>query len=161
MDGASFYDTYCEGYADTSFEDSQINAGYAVWRECIAEIIARELDDSWGIPPLGTKKQMLAQLRQELVPIGGKLAMSQILVEVITSDEVERNRDWETAKKHIEKLRLFDMPTELPMIELVFKQLRGPFIQIDIDFISKVGSLYLETISLSLEKLLAERLRKN
>lgn len=47
------------------------------------------------------------------------------------------------------------------MIELVFKQLRGPFIQIDIDFISKVGSLYLETISLSLEKLLAERLRKN
>ena len=53
------------------------------------------------------------------------------------------------------------MPTELPMIELVFKQLRGPFIQIDIDFISKVGSLYLETISLSLEKLLAERLREN
>ncbi len=43
------------------------------------------------------------------------------------------------------------MPTELPMIELVFKQLRGPFIQIDIDFISKVGSLYLETISLSLK----------
>lgn len=161
LDGASFYDTYCEGYADTSFEDSQINAGYAVWRECIAEIIARELDDSWGIPPLGTKKQMLAQLRQELDPIGGKLAMSQILVEVITSDEVERNRDWETAKKHIEKLRLFDMPTELPMIELVFKQLRGPFIQIDIDFISKVGSLYLETISLSLEKILAERLRGN
>ena len=29
LDGASFYDTYCEGYADTSFEDSQINAGYA------------------------------------------------------------------------------------------------------------------------------------
>lgn len=104
---------------------------------------------------------MLAQLRQELDPIGGKLAMSQILVEVITSDEVERNRDWETAKKHIEKLRLFDMPTELPLIELVFKQLRGPFIQIDIDFISKVGSLYLETISLSLEKILAERLRGN
>ena len=99
--------------------------------------------------------------RVSLALIGGKLAMSQILVEVITSDEVERNRDWETAKKHIEKLRLFDMPTELPMIELVFKQLRGPFIQIDIDFISKVGSLYLETISLSLEQLLAERLREN
>ena len=99
--------------------------------------------------------------RVSLALFGGKLAMSQILVEVITSDEVERNRDWETAKKHIEKLRLFDMPTELPMIELVFKQLRGPFIQIDIGFISKVGSLYLKTISLSLEKLLAERLREN
>jgi len=37
-----------------------------VWRECIAEIIARELDESWDIPPLGMKKQMLAQLRQEL-----------------------------------------------------------------------------------------------
>ena len=72
--------------------------------------------------------------------------MSQILVEVITSDEVERNRYWETAKKHIEKLRLFDMPTELPMIELVFKQLRGPFIQIDIDFISKVPTAAAPTL---------------
>jgi hypothetical protein len=35
LDGASFYNTYCEGFTDNSIEDGQINAGYGVWRECI------------------------------------------------------------------------------------------------------------------------------
>ena len=157
LDGASFNDTYCDGYADSSFEDGQINAGYEVWRECIAEIIARELDDHWDIPPLRKKKQILAQLRQELLPISGKLAMSQILVEVITSSEVEMTRDWETAKKHIEKLHLFDLPAELALIELIFKQLRGPCISIEIDFISEIGFLYLETVAMNLQKCLSEK----
>lgn len=97
--------------------------------------------------------------------VGADFTADNVVLDYLTSDNqkqvFERFCTKETAKKHIEKLRLFDMPTELPMIELVFKQLRGPFIQSDIDFISKVGSLYLETISLSLEKLLAERLREN
>ena len=37
LDGKSFYDEYCEDYAQTKEEDGIINAGYAVWRECIAE----------------------------------------------------------------------------------------------------------------------------
>ena len=36
LDGKSFYDEYCEGYAQSDEEDGMINAGYAVWRECIA-----------------------------------------------------------------------------------------------------------------------------
>ena len=40
-----------------------INAGYAVWRECIAEIIAIECDDNCDIFPIRDKKKMLAQLR--------------------------------------------------------------------------------------------------
>jgi hypothetical protein len=157
LSGASFYDTYCVGYADTSVEDGQINAGYGVWRECIAEIIARELDEGWDIPPLEQIKPMLAQLRQELVPIGGKLAMSQILVEVMTSAEVELAADWDTAKKHIERLGLFHAPTEMALMELVYKQLRGPFIPIKVDFISEIGFLYLETISMTMIEGFAQR----
>ena len=32
LDGKSFYDEYCEGYAQSDEEDGMINAGYAVWR---------------------------------------------------------------------------------------------------------------------------------
>ena len=42
-------------YAPTKQEDGIINAGYAVWRECIAEIIAIELDDNCKIVPLTQK----------------------------------------------------------------------------------------------------------
>ena len=52
LDGKSFYDEYCMDYAPTKQEDGIINAGYAVWRECIAEIIAIELDDNCKIVPL-------------------------------------------------------------------------------------------------------------
>ena len=161
LDGASFYNTYCEGYTDNSVEDGQINAGYGVWRECIAEIIARELDDNWDILTLKMIKPMLAQFQQELVPTSGKYAMSQILVEVMTSVEVEATTDWETAKKRIEKLGLFDIPPEMALMKLIFRQLRGPLIPIEIDFISEVGFLYLETISMTMLKNLGQRLWEN
>ena len=161
LDGASFYNTYCEGYTDNSIEDGQINAGYGVWRECIAEIIARELDDNWDILTLETIKPMLAQFQQELVPNSGKFAMSQILVEVMTSVEVETTTEWETAKKRIEKLGLFNLPSEMALMELIFKQLRGPLIAIEVDFISKVGFLYLETISMTMLNSLGNRLMEN
>ena len=66
LDGKSFFDEYCEGYAQTNEEDGMINAGYAVWRECIAEIIAIECDDNCDIFPIRDKKKMLAQLREEI-----------------------------------------------------------------------------------------------
>lgn len=59
LDGKSFYDEYCEGYAHSNAEDGMINAGYAVWRECIAEIIAIECDDNCDIYPIRDKKKKL------------------------------------------------------------------------------------------------------
>ena len=72
LDGKSFYDEYCEGYAHSNEEDGMINAGYAVWRECIAEIIAIECDDNCDIFPIRDKKKMLAQLRDEIDQRDGK-----------------------------------------------------------------------------------------
>ena len=66
LDGKSFYDEYCEGYAHSNEEDGMLNAGYAVWRECIAEIIAIECDDNCEIFPIRDKKKILAQLRDEI-----------------------------------------------------------------------------------------------
>ena len=87
--------------------------------------------------------------------------MSQILVEVMTSVEVETTTEWETAKKRIEKLGLFNLPSEMALMELIFNQLRGPLIAIEVDFISEVGFLYLETISMTMLNSLGNRLMEN
>ena len=43
-------------------EDGTINAGYAVWRELIAELIAFELDDNCDVVPLRRKKDSPGEL---------------------------------------------------------------------------------------------------
>ena len=47
-------------------EDGTINAGYAVWRELIAELIAFELDDNCDVVPLRRKKDLLSYYEGEL-----------------------------------------------------------------------------------------------
>ena len=150
LDGKSFYDKYCEGYAQTKEEDGMINDGYAVWRECIAEIIAFECDDNCCIFPLRDKKKTLSQLRREIDQSDGKLLVSEILTAVMTSAEVEASQTWDKAEKAIRSLKLFDTPPELDLLSLVFNQLRDRLIEIDVDFISELGFLYLNILSLSL-----------
>lgn len=160
LDGNSFYDTYCDGYAESTYEDGAINAGYAVWRECIAEIIAIEIDDNWMIEPLKKKKKLLTQLRKDIDPQNGKLAVSQILVEVMTSSEVEMSESWNSARTVIDKLGLFEHPQELDLMAVVYQQLRGKFIEIDIEFIYTLGTLYLEVLSAAMTDKFMNELRK-
>ena len=150
LDGKSFYDEYCENYAKTNEEDGMINAGYAVWREMIAEIIALECDDNCDIIPLEDKKESLAQFRDEIDQRDGKLLVSEILTAVMTSAKVETAETWADAEKAIRELDLFDMPPELDLMRLVYNQLRERFIEIDVDFISEMGFLYLNILSLNL-----------
>ena len=127
-----------------------INAGYAVWRECIAEIIAIECDDNCDIFPIQDKKKMLAQLRDEINQLDGKLLVSEILTAVMTSAEVEASQTWDEAEKAIHSLKLFDTAPEMDLMRLVFNQLQDRLIEIDIDYISELGYLYLNILSLNL-----------
>ena len=147
LDNQSFYDEYCEGYAATAEEDGVINAGYAVWRECIAEVIAAECDDNCPVLSLKRKKKLLGQLSNEIEPLDGKLAVSQILVEVMTSLEVETAEDWKAARTAITQLTFFHSPEFMDLFEIVYHQLRSKFIQIDVAFISDIGSLYLNILT--------------
>ena len=149
LDGKSFYDEYCEDYAQTKEEDGIINAGYAVWRECIAEIIAIELDDSCEIVSLKEKADVLRQLKGEIEPVDGKLAVSEILTAVMTSSEIEASQTWEKAETAILSLNLFDTPPEMDLFRLVYAQLRTTFLEIDVDFIHELGYLYLNILSLA------------
>ena len=51
------------------------------------EIIAIECDDNCDIFPIRDKKKMLAQLRDEINQLDGKLLVSEILTAVMTSAE--------------------------------------------------------------------------
>ena len=148
LDGRSFYDEYCEDYAPNAEEDGFINAGYAVWRECIAEIIAFECDDNLVNNTLRGIKPMLRQLRDELTdPSTGKLIMSEILTAIMTSREIESSPTWEDAEKQIRKLGLFNDTLYMEMLKAVFTQLRTRLIEIDIDYIYHIGYLYLNILS--------------
>ena len=128
-------------------EDGAINAGYAVWREMIAELIAFEVDDNCDVVPLRQKKRSLMQRMDSIDLQDGKLAVSTLLTAVLTSAELEGTRDWDTARAALEKLKIFDEPAYMDLFKNVFCQLRIRGIEIDRDFIHEVGLLYLYILS--------------
>lgn len=69
---------------------------------------------------------------------------------MMTSSEVKASQTWDEAEKAIHSLKLFDTPPELDLMRLVFNQLQARLIEIDVDFISELGFLYLNILSLSL-----------
>ena len=77
------------------------NAGYAVWRELAAELIAFELDDNCDMIPLRRKKDLLSYYEGELLTGNGKMGVSMILCEAMTSAEGEASMTWDAAKKQV------------------------------------------------------------
>ena len=88
LGGDNFYERYCMDDTISREEDGTINAGYAVWRELIAELIAFELDDNCDVVPLRRKKDLLSYYEGELLTGNGKMGVSMILCEAMTSDAV-------------------------------------------------------------------------
>lgn len=150
MDGENFYDKYCVDYASTSEEDGIINAGYAVWREMIAEVIAIECDDAYDIQPLRNKIFFLRDDKNRIDPLSGKLYVSMILTEIMTSSEVEMSETWDEAVKYIKKTKLFKEQFILDLFQMIFVQLRTRFLNIDVDFIRDIGYLYLTILAAAL-----------
>ena len=99
---------------------------------------------------LSGRKKILSQFRSEIDQRDGKLLVSEILTAVMTSDEIEASLTWEDAEKAIRSLKLFDTAPEMDLMRLVFNQLQDRLIEIDVDFISELGFLYLNILSLSL-----------
>ena len=143
LGGDSFYKRYCMDDTLSSEEDGAINAGYAIWRELIAELLAFEMDDNCFVFPLEDKEDILRCYMEELENGNRKMAVSMILCEALTSCEGETSSTWSVAQKKIAKYKPFDNPLFMDLLELVFRKLRKNFVEIDRDFILELGSLYL------------------
>ena len=137
------YERYCMDDTISREEDGTINAGYAVWRELAAELIAFELDDNCDVVPLRRKKDLLSYYEGELLTGNGKMGVSMILCEAMTSAEGEASMTWDAAKSKFTRFKPFDDPLYRDLLELVFTHVREYFIVIDRDFIYEIGVLYL------------------
>ena len=143
IDGDNFYERCCMDDTISREEDGTINAGYAVWRELAAELIAFELDDNCDVVPLRRKKDLLSYYEGELLTGNGKMGVSMILCEAMTSAEGEASMTWDAAKSKFTRFKPFDDPLYRDLLELVFTHVREYFIVIDRDFIYEIGVLYL------------------
>ena len=143
LGGDSFYKRYCMDDTLSSEEDGAINAGYAIWLELIAELIAFEMDDNCLVLALEDKEDILRCYIEELEDGNRKMAVSMLLCEALTSREGETSSTWSAAQKKIAKYKPFDNPLFMDLLELVFRKLRKNFVEIDRDFILELGSLYL------------------
>jgi hypothetical protein len=143
LGGDNFYERYCMDDTISREEDGTINAGYAVWRELAAELIAFELDDNCDMIPLQRKKELLSYYEGELLTGNGKMGVSMILCEAMTSAEGEASMTWDAAKSKFTRFKPFDDPLYRDLLELVFTHVREYFIVIDRDFIYEIGVLYL------------------
>lgn len=158
LGGDNFYKRYCMDDTLSSEEDGAINAGYAVWRELIAELIASETDDNCDFLSLEDKEDLLRYYMEELEDGDRKLAVSMILCEALTSREGEPAETWGDTKKKVEKYKPFDDPLFMDLLELVVRKLKRNFVEIDRDFILELGSLYLFLVTQLDVKKLQKRL---
>ena len=158
LGGDNFYKRYCMDDTLSSEENGAINAGYAVWRELIAELIASEKDDNCAFLSLEDKEDILRYYMKELEDGDRKLAVSMLLCEALTSREGEPAATWGDTKKKFEKYAPFDEPLFIDLLELVVRKLKKNYVEIDRDFILELGSLYLFLVTQSDVKKLQKRL---
>ena len=107
---------------------------------CSTEI-AFELDDNCDVVPLRRKKDLLSYYEGELLTGNGKMGVSMILCEAMTSAEGEASMTWDAAKSKFTRFKPFDDPLYRDLMELVFTHVREYFIVIDRDFIYEIGVL--------------------
>lgn len=158
LGGDSFYKRCCMDDTLSSEEDGAINAGYAIWRELIAELIASEKDDNCVVLSLEDKEDILRYYMEELEDGNRKMAVSMILCEALTSCEGEPAATWNATKRKVAKYEPFDDPLFMDLLELVVRKLKKNFVEIDRDFILELGSRYLFLVTELEVKKLQKRL---
>ena len=140
----NFYTKYCDapdhpiyGENVSTEMNGYINAGYAVWREMVADIISMEA--IIDICQLRISKKMIQDLYEQMAygNPGAKAAAARMIAFVMLKNE----RD--IAKKY----PFFNKST-IRMLELVKQNLDAqPFFEITPDFIAKLGSAYLMALT--------------
>lgn len=148
VSGGHFFDKYCMG---SGVEDGMINAGYAIWREAIADIMADSILSENATLTLPMVKDEIRHLNRE-ISIGNpnsKKAMSLILAYIMISAEVATTADWKVTEKEIRKTIKFEEPIVYGILEMFFEQLHtSPFWTITPEFITELGQMYLELLSM-------------
>lgn len=145
--GGNFYDKYCMGSGP---EDGMMNAGYAIWREAVADIMADSIISQEATVTLPIVRKELEKLYEQLVihSPASKKAASLIIVYVMISREVAYTYDWSEAERAISKIHCLDDSLMHSMLRQVFDKLHeSPYWEITPEFIMTLGETYISLIS--------------
>lgn len=147
IDEGHFFDRYCMGSEE---EDGMINAGYAIWRETVADIMADSVLSENATMTLAMVKPEVKHL-YELIDISNpdsKKCVSLILAYIMISREVACTTDWNVAKAAIDRLFNFDNSMMMVLLEMIFDKLhKSPFWVITPEFIRDFGCTYISLLS--------------
>lgn len=149
-----FFDRYCTGYG---VEDGMMNAGYAIWREAVADIMADSVLSEYTSLTLRDVSAKIKELYGELSPLNpdAKKCMALILVYIIITSEVGGATEWGSAEAELRKHIEVKDEMLYPIVKMTFENLhRSPFWEITPEFIGDLGEAYLSLLS---AKILRER----
>lgn len=144
--GGHFFDRYCMG---SGGEDGQMNAGYAVWREFVADLMASSVLSETTDSTLHTVKNAVTEWYDAISGTNpdSKKCMSLILVTLMNTREVGCTEDWNEAERAIRRVLPFD-DVMIYALRLVFESIHeSPFWTITPDFIMELGGVYLMILS--------------
>lgn len=146
INGKNFFNEYCMG---SGIEDGMMNAGYAIWREAIADIMASAIISEVAGPRLSYLKRKITALYDSLSISNpdSKKCMALILVYIMNAVEVAGTEDWDQAEKAISKVFSFH-PAMMFILKLIFLNLHeAPYWSISSEFIIALGEAYLSLLS--------------
>ena len=152
--GKDFYQEHCADDKGNVQRNGIINAGYAVWREFIADYLAVVIDIDYirlTIPQLKTQVDNLSESIYWGNP-NSKIAASILLAYILTSKAVRRSENLKEALAFLQKHKFLTNDNRSPffyaMIELCYQRTHSEdFGQIDLDFIIKLGRAYLSVLA--------------
>ena len=147
IQGGHFFDRYCMG---SGAEDGLFNAGYAIWREAIADIMADSVLSESTTVILNEVKPEVDRLVESLSIANedSKKCMSLVIAYIMLSKEVAGTKSWSTAEAEIEKCFCFKDSMLVMMLRLVFDNLHEPpFWQITPEFIQELGGVYIAALT--------------
>lgn len=140
IDVGRFFDRYC--HCNDVTEDGIMNAGYAIWREAIADIMAQRVHPYGGRYTLKYVKPYVEELYNQISYRNpeSKKAMSLILVYFMVSDEVVKAKDWSKAEAKIKKVIFFDDELMYGILKLIYANLsKEQYWKFTPDFIFELG----------------------
>lgn len=150
IEGGDFYGRYCCNHGEDTYTDGIMNAGYALWREFIAGVMADNVCEYNMGTGLRDARTDIKQCWIRAVPENkdAKMYMSQLLVLLITSREIATSATWSMAGEYVRGLGLTEETAFYRLVKEVWENLyRGEYWEISGDFIYTLGNLYLAVLA--------------
>ena len=148
IEGGGFFDRYCMG---SGAGDGMMNAGYAIWREAVADIMADAILSEYAELALADVRDEIRRLYRLLSPAnpGSKRCMSLILAYAMLTKEAGGAEEWADAEMALKRGLGLDDPALYDILGMAFGNLhRPPFWSITPDFIMELGEAYISLLTM-------------